>query len=125
MFLLGRVLQFQSLSNTNPNPIFEYTIERGKDSGEGTKASQKKGRPKISVEDNIGVNCTWYQFDQQGPKSKKISTTGRQLNVVVHGFHPCSTYVCSLPPPETPEFQIIRFCDEIVKEVTAILSKIK
>lgn len=46
LFLLGRVLQFQSLSNTNPYPIFEYTIERGKDSGEGTKASQKKRKAK-------------------------------------------------------------------------------
>ena len=67
LFLLGRVLQFQSLSDNNKKPQFDWN--RGTD--------QK-------LDDDLGVVCTWYRFDAQTKKSKKISTKGTKF-VVVHG----------------------------------------
>ena len=73
-FLLGRILQFQSLSYSRTKPIYECQL-RAKDLTKGKKIEKRKktgSQNETEIEDDIGVNCTWYQFDGQTPKSKNI-----------------------------------------------------
>jgi hypothetical protein len=72
LFLLGRVLQFNSFADSKQKSIYERQ-----------SSSEKKNYV-------IGVNCTWYTFEGQVKGSRK------KLAVIVHGFHPCKTYVCNI-----------------------------
>lgn len=107
LFLLGRDLQFNSFADSKQKSIYEWQ-----------SSSEKKN-------DEIGVNCTWYTFEGQVKGSRKISTIGKKLAVIVHRFHPCKTYVCSLPPPTIPSCQMISYPDNVVCDVTPFLSKVK
>ncbi|KAK4009280.1 hypothetical protein OUZ56_018396 [Daphnia magna] len=97
-FLLGRVIQFKANSRwtdrTNRNRfIYEWKF--------GTA--------------DVGVNCTWYRFDGQAKKSKTISESGSKIAVFSHAFHPCDTYICSLPPPDIPSGEKVLFSQQIVE----------
>ena len=105
LFLLGRVIQFQAIDSSvaSKREIYEWSC--------GT--------------DGIGVNCTWYMFDGQTKQSRSIASTGKQLAVLSHGFHPCDTYICSMPTPEIPSCKNVFFSAEVVNDVLPFLSKIK
>lgn len=107
LFLLGRVLQFMSESKKKT----QLEWQRGTDLGTDKK-----------VDEDIAVICTWYQFDGQTDKSKEMSTTGTKLSVIAHGFHPCNTYICSLPPPTIPS---CKNSENIVHDASLFLSRIK
>ena len=47
-------------------------------------------------EKNVGVNCVWYSFNWV---DNCLSGNLDEVHVFVHGFHPCESYVCSVPPP--------------------------
>ncbi len=102
-FLLGRVIQFSALKTTTSQKkkrsIYEW----------------EKGTP------DIGVNCTWYKFDGQKVSSRTISSSGTKLAVYSHGFHPCETYICSLPPPEIPCWKTISYSDDVIAAVKPFL----
>jgi len=102
-FLLGRVIQFKataSSSSSSSARIHQWE--------KGTK--------------NVGVNCTWYRFDNQHKGSKIIAQRGTKLAVISHGFHPCETYICSLPPPEIPSEKTIIYSNDIVNDTRSFLS---
>lgn len=59
LFLLGNVLQFQFMSESKIKTQLEW--QRGTDLGTDKR-----------VDEDIAVICTWYQFDGQTDKSKKM-----------------------------------------------------
>ena len=48
-------------------------------------------------DENVGALCHWYNFEHN---RQKITGKLIQVEVSVHGFHPCRFYVCSVPPPQ-------------------------
>lgn len=75
--LLGRVISLSLLSGSKKelsHQIWEWELE----------------------EKNVGVNCVWYSFNWV---DNCLSGNLNEVHVFVHGFHPCESYVCSVPPP--------------------------
>lgn len=106
-FLLGRVIQFSFIGESLGSGRKKMTVYQW-----------EKGT------DNIGVNCTWYRFSGQTWNSRKISSIGEKLDVIAHGFHPCLTYICSLPPPDIPSWKHVNFSQEVVTAVSPLLQNV-
>ena len=49
---------------------------------------------------NVGAQCDWYCFDHVNQQLTVILT---EQPMFAHGYHCCSNYVCSLPPPTFTE----------------------
>lgn len=47
--------------------------------------------------DNVGAVCMWYKFEIV---RKRLTGNLSEIPITVHGFHPCSLYICSIPPPK-------------------------
>ena len=84
LFLLGRVLAFSVLVG-NKKELNSRILE-----WDGEKC-------------NVGALCIWYEVDYDRVRDSEgnfnIQTKLKDIPVVSHGFHPCETYVCSLPSP--------------------------
>jgi hypothetical protein len=62
----------------------------------GGKNEMKQIIYKWDGEKNVGAQCDWYSFDHVNQQ-----LTGRLIEqpMFAHGYHCCSNYICSLPPP--------------------------
>jgi hypothetical protein len=74
---------------------------------------------------NRCVQIVVYKFDDQTKRTKKMSSTGTKLAVLVHAFHPFHSYICSLPPPTLPSCNKIVYPQNIVDDAAPLLSKLK
>ncbi len=41
----------------------------------------------------VGVLCDWYSLDTSSAKLESVRN-------ILHGFHPCSFYIASIPTPQ-------------------------
>ena len=65
-------------------------------------------------EENVGALCHWYDFEHD---KQSLSGLLKQVEVSIHGFHPCHFYVCSVPPPQLTydiEKSIVKLSDATV-----------
>ena len=101
-FLLGRTISFSVLKGTAQElkkRIWEWD----------------EGVP------DIGVLCAWYEIEC---KNRKITGSLKQMYATSHGFHPCSNYVCSVPPPCFQNMTLsipADICDTIAQEVLHLM----
>ena len=70
-------------------------------------------------EKNVGAQCDWYCFDHVNQE-----LTGRLIEqpMFAHGYHCCSNYICSLPPPViNNESQLLFSSDITVMEMKNLI----
>ena len=70
-------------------------------------------------ETNVGAQCDWYCFDHVNQQ-----LTGRLIEqpMFAHGYHCCSNYICSLPPPViNNESQLLFSSDITVMEMKNLI----
>jgi len=98
--LVGRVLSFMLMS--------------------GGKNEMKQIIYKWDGEKNVGAQCDWYCFDHVNQQ-----LTGKRLieqPMFAHGYHCCSNYICSLPPPViNNESQLLFSSDITVMEMKNLI----
>ncbi len=83
-------------------------------------------------EKNVGAQCDWYCFDHVNQQ-----LTGRLIEqpMFAHGYHCCSNYICSLPPPVINNESQLLFSSDItygneklnkrILSLTCLLHKLK
>lgn len=79
-FLVGRILSMGYLKGSKKDlkkPLYEFNF--------------------TDDANNVGALCLWYSFDLESDRN--LSGKLKETRVLVHGLHPCSTYLCSIPPP--------------------------
>ena len=69
--------------------------------------------------DNVGVLCIWFSSEWVGP-----NYTGYviQANVTVHGLHPCTTNVCTSPPPSVDSNGRFYYHPSVIEQVCTLSS---
>lgn len=104
LFFLGRVLSFSILTG-NKKELEKRVWEWDPDGEEA----------------NVGALCIWYEVEWDLVK-KEFKSEIKDISVSTHGFHPCETYVCSIPPPTVdPDSFVLRLSNDVVSDLLPFL----
>ena len=74
-------------------------------------------------EKNVGALCHWYDFEHD---KQNLSGLLKQVEISIHGFHPCRFYVSSVPPPQLTydiEKNIVKLLDAMISNLNQYTSQ--